>query len=93
MRIQTCAIAIVMLSIIVASLYYGTLVVYGSSDENDDENDDEMSLAITLATKMGRNDSFNQTQQSDCSTTGQAQYEGFISGCVSPGEETILLAI
>ena len=39
MRIQTCAIAIVILSIIVASLYYGTLVVYGSSDENDDEND------------------------------------------------------
>jgi hypothetical protein len=41
MRKQTYAIAIVMLNIIVASLYYGTLVVYGSSEENDDENDDE----------------------------------------------------
>jgi hypothetical protein len=53
----------------------------------------KMTLAITLATKMGRNDSFNQTQQSDCSTTGQAQYEGFISGLRITRGGDYLLAI
>lgn len=89
MKIQTytIAIAIVLLSTIVASLSVGNSMVYGSSDddEDDNDNDNENDPCYNAGFEAGRSGSFNQTQQSDCSNTGQAYYEGFISGCISSG--------
>lgn len=89
MKIQThtIAIAIVLLSTIVASLSAGNSMVYGSSDddEDDNDNDNENDPCYNAGFEAGRSGSFNQTQQSDCSNTGQAYYEGFISGCISSG--------
>ena len=56
-------------------------MVYASDDENDDENDP----CYKAGYEAGRSGSFNQTQQSGCGSTGQAYYEGFISGCKSSG--------
>ena len=40
---------------------------------------------IKLASELDAMATFNQTQQSSCGSTGQAYYEGFISGCISSG--------
>ena len=81
MRIQTYVIAITLLSTIAASLSFGNSMVYASDDENDDENDP----CYKAGYEAGHSGSFNQTQRSGCGTTGQAYYEGFISGCISSG--------
>ena len=81
MRIQTYVIAIALLSPIAASLSFGNSMVYASDDENDDENDP----CYKAGYEAGHSGSFNQTQRSGCGTTGQAYYEGFISGCISSG--------
>lgn len=77
MRIQTYVIAITLLSTIAASLSFGNSVVNASDDENDP--------CYKAGYEAGRSGSFNQTQQSGCGSTGQAYYEGFISGCISSG--------
>lgn len=76
--------AIVLLSTIVASLSVGNSMVYSSSDD-DDENNDENDPCYKAGFEAGSSGSFNQTQQSNCGSTGQAYYEGFISGCISSG--------
>lgn len=76
--------AIVLLSTIMASLSVGNLMVYSSSDD-DDENNDENDPCYKAGFEAGSSGSFNQTQQSNCGSTGQAYYEGFISGCISSG--------
>lgn len=81
MRIQTYVIAIALLMDNLASLSFGNSMVYASDDENDDENDP----CYKAGYEAGRSGSFNQTQQSGCGSTGQAYYEGFISGCISSG--------
>ena len=90
MKIQkyTIAIAIVLLSTIVVSSSVGSsLVVYSSSDDDDDDGEkgNENDPCYNAGFEAGQRGSFNQTQQSDCGTTGQAYYEGFISGCISSG--------
>jgi hypothetical protein len=84
METQAYVIAIVLLSTIVASLSVGNSVVYSSSDD-DDENNDENDPCYKAGFEAGSSGSFNQTQQSNCGSTGQAYYEGFISGCISSG--------
>jgi hypothetical protein len=84
----TIAMAIVLLSTIVVSSSVGNSMVYSSSDngENEDgENGNENDPCYNAGFEAGENGSFNQTQQSNCGTTGQAYYEGFISGCISSG--------
>ncbi|MGH9988674.1 MAG: hypothetical protein ACRD8W_32490 [Nitrososphaeraceae archaeon] len=84
MQTQAYILAIVLLGTIVASLSVGNSMVYGSSDdENDDENNDENDPCYKAGFEAGSSGSFNQTQQSNCGSTGQAYYEGFISGCIS----------
>lgn len=56
-------------------------MVFGTSD--DDDNDDENDPCYNAGFEAGRSGSFNQTQQSNSGSTGQAYYEGFISGCIS----------
>ena len=87
MQTQAYVIVIVLLSTMVTSLSVGNSMVYGSSDDedNDDENDDENDPCYIAGYEAGRSGSFNQTQQSNCDTTDQAYYEGFISGCISSG--------
>ena len=75
---------IVLLSTIAASLSVGNSMVYSSSDD-DDENNDENDPCYKAGFEAGSSGSFNQTQQSNCGSTGQAYYEGFISGCISSG--------
>ena len=75
--------AIVLLGTIVVSSSAGSSLVYSSSD--DGENDNENDPCYNAGFEAGQRGSFNQTQQSDCGTTGQAYYEGFISGCISSG--------
>jgi hypothetical protein len=83
----TLAIAAVLLSTIVTPLYVGNSMVYGTSDEDDDddENEDENDPCYNAGYEAGRSGTFNQTQQSNCGSTGQAYYEGFISGCIAFG--------
>ena len=76
--------AIVLLSTIGASLSVGNSMVYSTSDD-DDENNDENDPCYKAGFEAGSSGSFNQTQQSNCGSTGQAYYEGFISGCISSG--------
>lgn len=86
MNIQTCIIALALLSTIVASLSVGNSMVYSSTDDDDD--DDENHPCYQAGFEAGRSGgSYNQTQQSDCGNTGysHAYYEGFISGCISSG--------
>jgi hypothetical protein len=88
MQTQAYILAIVLLSTIVASLSIGNSMVYSSSDDDDDdddENNDENDPCYKAGFAAGRSGSFNQTQQSSCGSTGQAYYEGFISGCISSG--------
>ena len=84
MQTQAYVIAIVLLSTIVASLSVGNSIVYSSSSD-DDENNDENDPCYKAGFEAGSSGSFNQTQQSNCGSTGQAYYEGFISGCISSG--------
>ena len=84
MQTQAYILTIVLLSTIVASLSVGNSMVYSSSDD-DDENNDENDPCYKAGFAAGRSGSFNQTQQSSCGSTGQAYYEGFISGCISSG--------
>lgn len=64
MKIQThtIAIAIVLLSAIMASLSVGNSMVYGSSDddEDDNDNDNENDPCYNAGFEAGRSDSFNQ---------------------------------
>ena len=83
MQTQAYVMAIVLLSTIVASLSVGNSIVYSSSD--DDENNDGNDPCYKAGFEAGSSGSFNQTQQSNCGSTGQAYYEGFISGCISSG--------
>jgi hypothetical protein len=84
MQTKVYVMAIVLLSIIVASLSVGNSMIYSSSDD-DDENNDENDPCYKAGFEAGSSGSFNQTQQSNCGSTGQAYYEGFISGCISSG--------
>lgn len=84
MQTKVYVMAIVLLSTIVASLSVGNSMVYSSSDD-DDENNDENDPCYKAGFEAGSSGSFNQTQQSNCGSTGQAYYEGFISGCISSG--------
>ena len=86
MKIQmyTITMAVVLLSTIVVSSSVGSSLVYSSDDDDDDgENDNENDPCYNAGFEAGQRGSFNQTQQSNCGTTGQAYYEGFISGCIS----------
>ncbi|MGH9912008.1 MAG: hypothetical protein ACRD4J_11380 [Nitrososphaeraceae archaeon] len=85
MQTKAYIMAIVLLSTIGASLYVGNSMVYSSSDDDDDENNDENDPCYKAGFEAGSSGSFNQTQQSNCGSTGQAYYEGFISGCISSG--------
>jgi hypothetical protein len=84
----TLAIAVILLSTIVTPLSVGNSMVYGTSDndENEDENEDENDPCYNAGYEAGRSGTFNQTQQSNCGSTGQAYYEGFISGCIAFGD-------
>jgi hypothetical protein len=84
MQTKAYIMTIVLLSTIGASLSVGNSMVYGSSDD-DDENNDENDPCYKAGFEAGSSGSFNQTQQSNCGSTGQAYYEGFISGCISSG--------
>lgn len=89
-KTYTIAIAILLLSTIVASMSVSNSMVYGTSDnDDDDENDendnDENNPCYKAGFAAGQSGSFNQTQQSNCDSTGQAYYKGFISGCISSG--------
>jgi hypothetical protein len=84
MQTKAYIMAIVLLSTIGASLSVGNSMVYSSSDD-DDENNDENDPCYKAGFEAGSSGSFNQTQQSNCGSTGQAYYEGFISGCISSG--------
>lgn len=84
MQTKVYVMTIVLLSTIVASLSVGNSMVYSSSDD-DDENNDENDPCYKAGFEAGSSGSFNQTQQSNCGSTGQAYYEGFISGCISSG--------
>jgi hypothetical protein len=79
----TIAIAIALLSTIVASLSVGNSIVYSTSDDDDDENQP----CYKSGFEAGRSGSYNQTQENVCGNTGysHAYYEGFISGCISSG--------
>jgi hypothetical protein len=82
----TMAIAVVLLSTILTSLYVGNSMVYGTSDDDEDDDDNDVNdPCYNTGFEAGRSGTFNQTQQSTCGTTGQAYYEGFISGCISSG--------
>jgi hypothetical protein len=88
MQTKAYIMAIVLLSTIGASLFVGNSMVYSSSDDDDDdddENNDENDPCYKAGFEAGSSGSFNQTQQSNCGSTGQAYYEGFISGCISSG--------
>ncbi|MGH9983325.1 MAG: hypothetical protein ACRD8W_05140 [Nitrososphaeraceae archaeon] len=89
MQTKAYIMAIVLLSTIGASLFVGNSMVYSSSDDDDDdddENNDENDPCYKAGFEAGSSSgSFNQTQQSNCGSTGQAYYEGFISGCISSG--------
>jgi hypothetical protein len=78
-------ITIALLSTIVASLSVGNSMVYGTSDDDVENGDDENDPCYNAGFEAGQSGSFNQTQQSNCGSTGQAYYEGFISGCISSG--------
>ena len=82
MQTQEYIIAIVLLSTTAASLSIGNSMIYGSSDDHYENHP-----CYKAGFAAGHSDSFNQTQQSDCGTTGNshAYYEGFISGCISSG--------
>jgi hypothetical protein len=84
MQTKAYIMTIVLLSTIGASLSVGNSMVYSSSDD-DDENNDENDPCYKAGFEAGSSGSFNQTQQSNCGSTGQAYYEGFISGCISSG--------
>jgi hypothetical protein len=84
MQTKAYIMTIVLLSTIGASLSVGNSMVYGNSDD-DDENNDENDPCYKAGFEAGSSGSFNQTQQSNCGSTGQAYYEGFISGCISSG--------
>jgi hypothetical protein len=80
----TIAIAIALLSTIVASLSVSNSIVYSTSDDDDD---DENQPCYKSGFDAGRGGSYNQTQENVCGNTGysHAYYEGFISGCISSG--------
>ena len=80
MQTQEYIIAIVLLSTTAASLSIGNSMIYGSSDDHYENHP-----CYKAGFAAGRSGSFNQTQQSSCGSTGQAYYEGFISGCISSG--------
>jgi hypothetical protein len=82
----TIAIAAALLSTIMVSLYVVNSMVYGTSDDDDgDDQNDENDPCYNAGYEAGRSGTFNQTQQSNCGSTGQAYYEGFISGCIAFG--------
>jgi len=85
MQTKAYIMAMVLLSTIGASLSVGNSMVYSTSDDDDDENNDENDPCYKAGFEAGSSGSFNQTQQSNCGSTGQAYYEGFISGCISSG--------
>jgi hypothetical protein len=86
-QMYTIAVAAALLSTIMAFLYIADSLVYGTSDDDDDndENSDENDPCYNAGYDAGRSGTFNQTQQSNCGSTGQAYYEGFISGCIAFG--------
>lgn len=59
--------------------------LFSTSDDNNGNDENENDPCYNAGFEAGRSSTFNQTQQSNCGTNGQAYYEGFISGCISSG--------
>ena len=80
----------VLLSALMIPMSVGTYLTYSSTDDDDDDNDDsENQRCYHAGFEAGQGGGYNQTQQSDCDSSGEqyshTYYQGFIQGCISSG--------
>jgi hypothetical protein len=78
---------ITVLSIIGAVVPTGTMLAYGSNDQNDNnQNDNDPRNQACYNSGFGdarQNNPYNQKMFNQCGINGRAYYEGFLSGCIS----------
>ena len=78
---------IAVLGIISAVAPMGTMVAYGSNDEDSDDqnrNDPKNQACYDSGFADGKqNHAYNQSAFSQCGINERAYYEGFLSGCIS----------
>jgi hypothetical protein len=78
---------ITVLSVISAVVPTGTMLAYGSNDQNDNnqnDNDPRNQACYKAGFGDGRqNNPYNQNMFNQCGINGRAYYEGFLSGCIS----------
>jgi hypothetical protein len=73
---------IAILSVVSAVVPTGTMLAYGSNDQNN--NDPRNQACYNAGFGDGRqNNPYSQNMFSQCGINGRAYYEGFLSGCIA----------
>jgi hypothetical protein len=78
---------ITVLTVISAVVPTGTMLAYGSNDQNDNnrnDNDPRNQACYNAGFADARqNNPYSQNMFNQCGINGRAYYEGFLSGCIS----------
>jgi uncharacterized membrane protein YgcG len=74
--------AIVVFSVLIGVVPIGTIVAYGSRDDNNNDPKNEACYQAGFADGQ-QNNPYSQKMFNQCGINGRAYYQGFLSGCIS----------
>ena len=69
----------VLLSALMIPMSVGTYLTYSSTDDDDDDDDSENQRCYHAGFEAGQGGGYNQTQQSDCDSSGEQYLSRILS--------------